>query len=948
MPPTFAPARGSAAPGDHVDQLDHEPLNLPDAWTAPPRPPLPLLASAMPVVGAVVLWLVTGSILALLLAGLGPLIAVASVFDARRANRRDRERAAAEAAASRERVTRTVERRHALERQRWRAQHPDVADYLSRDEDVWRRAPDRADALVLGTGVIASDVRVTGGAGDVESVAVRARASRLTGAPVVLPASVGCAVVGTGAPAAAVHRALVLQLCLALPPGELRIVGAVPEELEWIERLPHRHVASGRTLAVTGDPAEGGADVVIAVTAPASPPPPGCGALLNVSSIDRATLDHRGAIVDLGAEAIGLEQAEDIADRLAERAVRTLGLLPAGEGPVLFAETISRAPAASAGTLPAIIGRAGDRDIVVDLVTDGPHAVVAGVTGAGKSELLITWILALAATHSTREVSFLLADFKGGTAFDGLRDLPHVTGVITDLDGSGARRAIESLRAEIRWREAELAQCGARDVLDPRVRLPRLVVVVDEFAALLGEHPELHAVFGDIAARGRALGLHLVLGTQRITGVVRDSLLANCPLRVSLRVTDPSDSRAVIGTDDAAHLPGDVRGLALVRRGGDHAPHRARIALTAVTDIAAVAGRVHGPAPRRPWLPELPRTVALAELRSVHGGEEASFVVGLSDEPAQQRQGVAVVEASDRGLLVVGGPGVGKSTVLDTLAAQCVRTVRVPATGEGTWDAIASLAERSPEPGAIVVVDDLDTIASRLTPDHAHVVLERLERIFRDAGRSGILIVASAQRLAGPAARLGELLPRRLVLGTASRADHLAAGGDPAQYAIDAVAGRGHLDRIAVQVALAEVDGHRTATPERAAPWMPTAPLTGLVARRPAAVRTALGHWAGRGIRSMSIQEYSADPAATADGPVIVTGDPDEWQREWRLLASIRADHDLVVDTSCAAEYRVLTASRELPPYAEPGAGRAWLHSAGGDPVRIVLPSSDLRPDRRP
>ncbi|MET0302575.1 MAG: FtsK/SpoIIIE domain-containing protein, partial [Microbacteriaceae bacterium] len=565
--------------------------------------------------------------------------------------------------------------------------------------------------------------------------------------------------------------------------------------------------------------------------------------------------------------------------------------------------------------------------------------------GAGKSELLITWILALAATHSTREVSFLLADFTGGTAFDGLRELPHVTGVITDLDGSGARRAIESLRAEIRWREAELARCGARDVLDARVELPRLVVVVDEFAALLGEHPELHAVFGDIAARGRALGLHLVLGTQRITGVVRDSLLANCPLRVSLRVTDPSDSRAVVGTDEAALLPGDVRGIALVRRGSDHAPQRVRVALSSPADVSAVSSRAHGPAPRRPWLPELPRLVRLAELPAPSGG--TSFALGLADEPALQRQGVASIDLADRGLLVVGGPGAGKSTALETVAAQAERVIRVPSTGEGTWDVVAALASETPPDGTVLIVDDLDTIGSRLAPDHAHVVLERLERTFRGAGRSGILVLASAQRLTGAAARLGELLPRRLVLATASRADHLAAGGDPAQYAVDAPSGRGHFDRVAVQVALAEKDPLRTpdVTP---APWSPTATLTGIVARRRATVRPALEEWEGRGIRSLSIGEYAADPGATAHGPVVVVGDPDEWQREWRLLAAVRADHDLVVDTGCAAEYRVLTASRELPPYAEPGAGRAWLHCAGGDPVRIVLPVGHVRPDRRP
>ena len=98
---------------------------------------------------------------------------------------------------------------------------------------------------------------------------------------------------------------------------------------------------------------------------------------------------------------------------------------------------------------------------------DGPHAVVVGITGSGKSELLTTWICALAATRSTDEVAFLLADFKGGTAFASLEDVPHVTGLITDLDGSGSRRAVESLRAELRRRESAIAAAGATDIGDP-------------------------------------------------------------------------------------------------------------------------------------------------------------------------------------------------------------------------------------------------------------------------------------------------------------------------------------------------------------------------------------------------------------------------------------------------------------------------------------------------
>lgn len=939
---TAAPAH---LPSDAIDVDD--PLVLPDAWQPSARAPLPIASSLVPVVGAVALWLVTGSMLSLLLAALGPLIVVATILDGRRAGRRDRRTADVAAARARTEIGAVIDRRHDDERSRRWARHPDVVTALVRESDIWRAG--RAAELVVGAGSAPSGLRVTGGAGDPEAASLRARAARLTDSPVTLAASEGIAVVGVGALAEGVHRALALQLCHTLPPGALRLLGPLAGELSWAEPLPHRRASEGLGLALVGrgGVVPQGAQAVLALVTPGDPIPSGCAAVLAVESPERARLDHRGSESIVAVEAIGRDQALMIVSDLTSRAEASLGMSTRPEEPVAFGMLAERAPARRHGALPALVGTAGGQDAVIDLVADGPHAVVAGVTGSGKSELLITWILALAATHSTGDVSFLLADFKGGTAFDALSGIPHVTGVITDLDGAGARRAIESLRAEVRWREGELAKAGARDVLDPRVDLPRLVIVVDEFAAMLTEHPELHAVFADVAARGRALGMHLILGTQRASGVIRDGLLANCPLRISLRVTDPADSRAVIGDDSAAASPGDAagRGIALVRRGGDAAAHRTRIALTAAQDVATVVARTSGPPPRRPWLPELPSRLELSSLEPRAG----TLIVGLADEPEHQRQSPVGIDAAGRGLLIVGGPGSGRSTALRTLASQADRVIEVPSDPEGAWDAVAALVEDPPARGATVVVDDLDALAAGFAPDYAHELTDRLERVFRRAGDTGVLIIASAQRLTGPAGRLADLLPRRLVLGTASKAEHLAAGGDPSHYAPTAPAGRGRLDGVAVQVAIARpgAPSRRASTPT----WNPTAVLTGLVTRRSSALRATITDWEARGIRCLALDDYSADPSVIADAKVVVIGDPDEWQRHWRLLTSARGDHDLVIDTTCAAEFRVLTGSRALPPYAETGMGRAWLLHEGADAVRIILAphgERSYRPDALP
>ncbi|MYS24777.1 cell division protein FtsK, partial [Streptomyces sp. SID4948] len=240
------------------------------------------------------------------------------------------------------------------------------------------------------------------------------------------------------------------------------------------------------------------------------------------------------------------------------RLLDLLGLEPPG------AQAVMAGWALGGRSTRAILGTGHDGDFAVDLVRDGPHALIAGATGSGRSELLRTLIAALAVVNRPDEMAFLLVDHKGGSAFAECADLPHTVGLVTDLDTHLAERALVSLGAELRRRETQLAEVGAKDVvdyLDKRQRggnvmppLPRLLLVVDEFASMVRELPGFVPGLVTFAQRGRSLGIHLVLATRCPGGAVTPDIRANTNLRIALRTTDTGESRAVIDAPDA----GDV------------------------------------------------------------------------------------------------------------------------------------------------------------------------------------------------------------------------------------------------------------------------------------------------------------------------------------------------------------------------------------------------------
>ncbi len=228
--------------------------------------------------------------------------------------------------------------------------------------------------------------------------------------------------------------------------------------------------------------------------------------------------------------------------------------------------------------LQSIIGSAEGGPVALDLKADGPHALVAGTTGSGKSEFLRALLAGLAFNYSPADVNFILVDYKGGAAFRQCRLLPHTVGFVTDLDDRLAERALISLRAELRRREELLATAGVSDLVEMAAayrggpdeqRVPAsLVVVIDEFAALKSEVPDFVDGLVDIAQRGRSMGVHMILATQKPAGVVTPQIDANTNIRVALRVANEHESSDIIGSPVAAEITSEAPGRAYLKIGG--------------------------------------------------------------------------------------------------------------------------------------------------------------------------------------------------------------------------------------------------------------------------------------------------------------------------------------------------------------------------------------------
>ncbi|ERH20794.1 FtsK/SpoIIIE family protein [Actinomyces graevenitzii F0530] len=481
-----------------------------------------------------------------------------------------------------------------------------------------------------------------------------------------------------------------------------------------------------------------------------------------------------------------------------------------------FTQADPSACAKSPTQLRACLGVGAVGQAWVDLVADGPHALVVGTTGAGKSELLTSWLLQLAWSQPPEALQLILVDYKGGTCLGPLKRLPHCVDLLTDLEPAATARAIEAISAQLRRREQILRKSNCKDITEyEQLRhhqlslapLARMLVVVDEFATLAATQEELLEHLLRLAAQGRSLGMHLILATQHPHGALSTSITANAALRVCLRMLDASEGAPLLGHGDLPDLPRAPGFLCLsTQRGHFRCPYAGTAQESAVWIDACVKAAQALPPCQSPWLAPPPANLSFNQARQLltaHGAPapakglattlvstRQNLALALCDLPEQLAYGAFNWDSATP-LGIFGTSASGRTAALRQLASSAAQAGLVTHTIGADLNQLAlpnaalagsqldtfhpcevlrltQLALEGKLRGQLLLIDDLDCVGEAIDTvlglGEGRDVLEKLV----NASRRGLFALALAGDLANAPMRWCTNISQRLYLGVCS------------------------------------------------------------------------------------------------------------------------------------------------------------------------------------
>ncbi len=427
----------------------------------------------------------------------------------------------------------------------------------------------------------------------------------------------------------------------------------------------------------------------------------------------------------------------------------------------------------------------------------GPHGLIAGTTGSGKSELIQSYILSLAVNYHPYEVAFLLIDYKGGGMANLFADLPHLVGTITNLDASQALRALVSIKAELKKRQRLFFEHDVNHINqytklykqgEAKEPLPHLFIISDEFAELKQEQPDFMQELISTARIGRSLGIHLILATQKPSGVVNDQIWSNSKFKIALKVQDVADSREIIKTPDAAQITqtgraylqvgnneiyelfqsawsgaeykedesdSDNRDLTIyeIRNNGQYIPINKDLSgLSARREIKSIPTQLDVIVEQTrklfdktglakvasPWLPPLKDDIYSGDIQNNNfkdywgRKEKLTILVGYQDIPEKQEQSPLYLDMEKTGhIMLISSPGFGKTTFLQSIALDLMRKNTPEDVHIYLYDFGTS---------GLISISEFPHVADYFTVDEEEKITKSLKRLDEEVKRRKILL----------------------------------------------------------------------------------------------------------------------------------------------------------------------------------------------------------------